>query len=135
MTQPQTDKMREWAEAGARVRIAAIQNELALIYETFPYLREQPPAQQPEAAASTEPNGKARQKRTRKAWKSRPNLTADRKATKKIGPTISAAGRRRISAAQQRRWAAVRAAKIAKKPRISFDNATGPEPFIGRPTK
>jgi hypothetical protein len=79
----------EWARAGAVARVKEVRVELAEIGEIFPDLLEEPAAVLSEGFA--EP--------------------ADATAKTRRRRHLSAAARARISAAQKRRWAKVRAGK------------------------
>ncbi len=110
--------MRGYAEAGARVRLTQLQQEFGLILKMFPNLASQPnqPIGQNLGLTTTGepvllPNGQARATRTRTAWAEQPNRTADRQGQGRAKPKMSAAGRKRISQAQKRRWAAQKAAQ------------------------
>ncbi len=110
--------MRGYAEAGARVRLTQLQQEYALILKMFPNLATQqnPPIGQNLGLTATGepvllPNGQARATRTRTAWAAQPNRTADRQASGQPRRKMTSAGRKRISQAQKRRWAAQKAAQ------------------------
>ncbi len=110
--------MRGYAEAGARVRLTQLQQEFGLILKMFPNLATQqnPPIGQNLGLTATGepvllPNGQARATRTRTAWAAQPNRTADRQANGQPRRKMTTAGRKRISLAQKRRWAAQKAAQ------------------------
>jgi len=76
----------EMAKLGAEHRLAELEQEIAALIKSFPYLRSPRRGRKPQIDTSAEPAA-----------------TIDRQARKRR--RISAAGRKRISEAQKKRWA------------------------------
>ena len=77
------EQLRKWAVSGAERRLVEIATEAAAIYKAFPELRDRRSGGAAETAAPARAAAKTPRRRT-----------------------LSAAGRKRISDAQKKRWAA-----------------------------
>lgn len=88
----------ELARRGAEHRLAELQTEIAALIKDFPHLRSSARGRRPQIDTSAEPAA-----------------VMDRTPRKRKRRGLSAAGRAAISAAQKKRWAAIKKKKTVGK--------------------